>query len=110
MVQATACDAAPEMQLQPQPSTCASCLTTSCASPAPLCDSTCLAGVCTRDICADPLGSSRTNGEDVTVTVGYSFKPFTPFVDMFFPEHPCWSSDPTSNHHTICASATGSVY
>jgi hypothetical protein len=106
VVQAVYCDAAPTIQLAPQPSTCASCLTSSCA----VCNAACLAGLCVQDICVSPPAATRLNGQDVTVSVGYSWKPITPLIGAFFPDKACWSSDPLSNHHTLCASATGSVY
>lgn len=108
IVQSVYCDAAPRVQLSPQASTCASCLTNNCTSPA-VCGATCLANVCVKDICTSPTPANRMNGGDVTVYVGYSFKPISPFVDHFFPTKSCWSSDPASNHHTLCASAVGSV-
>lgn len=110
IVQAVYCDAAPHIPLQPQPSTCASCLTATCTSPTPICDSSCLSELCVQDICTSPTASTRTNGQDVTVSVGYSWKPITPMVSGFFPDRSCWQGDPSSNHHTLCASATGSVY
>ena len=109
VVQAVYCDAAPHVVLEPHAATCSSCLTTTCNSPTTICDSSCLANVCYRDICINPLGATRTNGEDVTVTVGYNWKPITPMIAVFFPDKSCWASDPASNHHTLCASATGNV-
>jgi TadE-like protein len=110
IVQAVYCDASPNVQLQPQAATCASCLTTNCNSPVTICNVSCLAKICTQDICINPLAAGRTNGMDVTVTVGYSWKPITPLIATFFPDKACWSQDPATNHHTLCASATGNVY
>jgi Flp pilus assembly protein TadG len=110
VVQAVYCDASPHVQIQPQAATCASCLTTACNSPVTICDASCLAQICLKDICINPLAANRTNGVDVTVTVGYSWKPITPLISAFFPDKSCWSQDPASNHHTLCASATGNVY
>jgi hypothetical protein len=109
VVQAVYCDASPHIQLQPQAATCASCLTTTCNSPITICDASCLAQVCAKDVCVSPLAANRTNGTDVTVTVGYSWKPITPLIAVFFPDKSCWPLDPASNHHTLCASATGNV-
>jgi Flp pilus assembly protein TadG len=110
IVQSVYCDAAPYVQLQPQAATCASCLTTNCNSLVTICNATCLASICTKDICINPLAATRNNGMDVTITVGYSWKPITPLIATFFPDKACWSQDPASNHHTLCASATGNVY
>jgi Flp pilus assembly protein TadG len=109
VAQAVYCDASPHVQIQPAVSTCASCLTTSCNSPTSICSAGCLAQICVKDICIDPLGASRANGTDVTVTVGYSWKPITPLIDRFFPDKPCWASDSLTNHHTLCAYSTGNV-
>jgi Flp pilus assembly protein TadG len=110
IVQAVYCDASPHVQLQPQASTCASCLTTTCNSPTSICGAACLAQICVKDICIAPLGATRANGVDVTVTVGYSWKPITPLMNIYFPDKSCWVADPLTNHHTLCASVTGSVY
>lgn len=105
VVQAAYCAAAPSVILRPVPSTCTACLTASCPSP---CGATCLAAVCQGDICIDPSGT-RANGEAVTVSVGYAFAPVTPFINVFFPLQSCWSGDPASNRHTLCASYSGTV-
>lgn len=110
VVQAVYCNAAPNVQLNPQASTCASCLTSTCNSPVSICDATCQSNICVQDICINPLAATRTNGIDVTVTVGYSWKPLTPLIAVFFPDRSCWSGDPVANHHTLCASVTGNVY
>lgn len=109
IVQAVYCDASPHVQLQPPVSTCASCLTTTCTSPTSICSAACLAEICVNDICIDPLGATRTNGMDVTVTVGYKWEPITPLIGQYFPARSCWPSDSLTNHHTLCASAVGSV-
>jgi Flp pilus assembly protein TadG len=110
VVQAVYCSAMPQVQLHPQASTCASCLTVNCSAATPICDTSCLANICVQDICTNPLAASRTNGVQVSVAVGYSFKPFTPLLSMFFPDKQCWSGDSLTNHHTICATSTGAVY
>lgn len=109
IVQSVYCDASPHIQLQPQAASCASCLNKTCNAPVTLCDASCLAQICFKDICINPLAASRTNYMDVTVTVGYSWKPITPLISAFFPDKSCWVRDPASNHHTLCASVTGNV-
>lgn len=110
IVQSVSCDAAPYVRLQPQVATCASCLTTNCNAGVTICSAACLAQICMKDVCINPLAATRTNGMDVTITVGYSWKPITPLIATFFPDKACWSQDPSSNHHTLCASSTGNVY
>jgi hypothetical protein len=109
IAQSVYCDATPHVTLLPQVSTCASCLTTTCNSPVSICDATCFAQICVKDICITPLQATRTNGVDVTVRVGYSWKPITPLMDKYFPEKLCWPTDSFANHHTLCASSTGMV-
>jgi TadE-like protein len=110
VIQGVYCDAAPRVILRPAPASCASCMTTICTVGATaLCDATCLAGLCTQDICTSPTAASRVNTGSVTVSVGYSFKPITPLIGHFFPDRTCWPDDPASNHHTLCAAATGAV-
>lgn len=110
VIQAVYCDAAPRVTLRPAPASCASCMTVTCTVGATaLCDATCLAGLCTQDICTSPTAASRVNSANVTVFIGYSFKPITPLIGRFFPDRTCWSGDPSSNHHTLCAAATGAV-
>lgn len=108
IVQATACDALPTITLNPQPTTCSSCLTASCSATDP-CSATCLSNVCQQDICISPSGTGRTIGSDVTVSVGYNFQPITPLIAPFFNTTACWTGDPSSNKHTLCANATGSI-
>jgi hypothetical protein len=109
IVQAVYCDASPHVQLRPSVSTCASCLTSTCNSPTSICSAACLAQICVNDVCVDPAGATRTNGSDVTVYVGFDWEPITPLIDHYFPVRSCWASDAPANHHTLCASATGSV-
>lgn len=106
VLQATQCAAAPAVSLQPAASTCGPCLTTPCVSP---CTASCLSAVCQADICINPLATIRTNGMNVTVSVGYAFQPITPLIGAFFPTTACWTGDPSSNHHTLCASYTAPV-
>lgn len=99
----TYCEAQPALVLRPTFTSCragsvAPAWTPSCTS-----GNACSSGV--GDIQVSP--SPRTTGSDVTVTVGYSFKPYTLFIAPFFPERHCWTGDNAS--HTICASSTGRV-
>jgi hypothetical protein len=53
---------------------------------------------------------SRSQEQQVTVTVGYSFKPLTFLMNQFFSEQSCFTGDtPTVNHHTLCAASVGRV-
>lgn len=127
VMQATVCEAQPYVTLQPQIS-CAPCSTSPCTSP---CGGAggCPAA-CGQDVCIDPSyppGNSASVPQpppDVTVSVGYDFKPISfflnggqlPFIGniSLFQEHSCYntssgSDDPTVNHHTICASSTGRI-
>lgn len=106
VLQAAYCAATPSVTLAPSASTCAACTTTSCATP---CDSSCLARVCQADICISPSAQNRSSGQSVTVSVGYSFQPINPLTAVFFPRRSCWTGDPTSNAHTLCASYTATV-
>jgi len=117
VVQATYCEAAPYMKLQPAVTTCAPCMTatttssypptSSCTSP---CGTACLSNVCQQDICISPNGTLQDQ-QDVTVTAGYSFKPISFLMSPFFKDQKCWDSDSTSsNHHTLCANSTGRVF
>ncbi len=64
---------------------------------------------CVQDICVSPAGT-RTDQEQVQVTVGYNFRPMTILVDQFFPGRSCYAGDSVAaNHHTLCAVATGRV-
>lgn len=106
VVQATYCAAAPSVPLRPAAASCSSCLGTSCTTP---CDGACLAAICQGDICISPSAANRTNGQNVTVSVGYSFHPINPLTNVFFPTTTCWAGDLTSNQHTLCASYSGLV-
>lgn len=99
----TYCEATPYAKLQPA---YASCTPGTTSSWTPTCSGTC--SPCAQDICVSP--STRSSGTEVTVTVGYSFKPLTLLISPFFPDRSCFTGDSASaNHHTICASATGRV-
>jgi Flp pilus assembly protein TadG len=99
----TYCEANPNPALSPA---FTSCTAGTSSTWTPTCSGTCTN--CSTDICVSP--SSRTTGTEVTVTVGYSFKPFTLLISPFFTEHACYSGDSTSsNHHTICAQSVGRV-
>jgi hypothetical protein len=64
---------------------------------------------CTQDICVSPAGT-RTDQEQVQVSVGYDFRPMTVLMDTFFPARSCFTGDSIErNHHTLCAVATGRV-
>lgn len=72
---------------------------------------------CMTDICVAP--SARSSSTELTVSVGYDFRPITPLMDRFFSNQQCWLatdtpaptvSDPASNAHTLCARAAGGVY
>jgi Flp pilus assembly protein TadG len=103
----TTCSPQPYVTLQPQ--------YTPCQAPAgasstwtPACSTNCTN--CTYDVCINPAAGSRSQGTQVTVTVGYSFKPLTFLMDQFFPEQSCFTGDSTAtNHHTLCAASVGRV-
>jgi hypothetical protein len=100
----TSCEATSAVTLNPQYSSCSAGGSTAWT---PTCVGTCTN--CAQDICVSP--SSRTSGTDVTVTVGYSFKPISLLMMPFFSsDRVCYPGDSTSvNHHTLCASSTGRV-
>lgn len=84
--------------------TCTPCTTSTC-DPCP----TATCSPCSKDICISPSGT-RTAGSTVTVTVGYNFKPISPYLSSFFPTQSCYVGDSTfTNHHTLCASTVGRV-
>jgi Flp pilus assembly protein TadG len=114
VMQTVVCEAAPYLSLSPSIS-CAQIVpitnTASCTVSAPCVPDPCTTSctTCTNDICISPSGT-RTASTQVTVTVGYSFHAITPLVDQFFSEQSCYTGDSVStNHHTLCASATGRV-
>lgn len=100
----TSCEAASAVTLNPQFQSCSADGTTTFT---PVCVTTC--SPCTQDICVTP--SDRASGTDVTVSVGYSFKPITPLMAPFFKnDRSCFTGDdPAVNHHTLCASFTGRI-
>ncbi|MGH2443661.1 MAG: TadE family protein [Chloroflexota bacterium] len=99
----TYCEANPYAKLQPSYTSCSA---SSSKTFTPSCSGTCTP--CAQDICVSP--SSRTTGTKVTVTVGYSFHPLTLLMAPFFSDQSCFTGDdPATNHHTLCASATGRV-
>lgn len=110
------CEASPYVALTPSFSSCDN--SGKLASWSPSCSSGCSGGLgssCTNDICANP--ASRSQGTQVSVTVGYKFHPIAFLLDWVFTEHQCWttgggaSSDDniSQNHHTLCATSTGKV-
>jgi len=104
----TYCEAAAYASLQPAYTTCSAGGSTS-ASWTPTCSGTCTN--CTKDICLSSPDGTITNHSQITVSVGYSFKPLSLFMSAFFPERSCFTGDSTpTNHHTICASSVGRVY
>lgn len=111
VLQATYCEATQntllsglaEVSLAPT-ATCTPCTTSTC-DPCPT--TTCSS--CSKDICISPSGT-RTAGTNVTISVGYNFKPISPYLSPFFPAKSCYTGDSTlTNHHTLCASMVGRV-
>jgi TadE-like protein len=101
----TYCEAVPSPTLRPQFTDCGASGGTSFT---PACVSGDSCTPCTEDICVSP--SARSVGTQVTVSVGYSFKPYTLLMAPFFPDKSCFTGDTAStNHHTICASSVGRV-
>jgi hypothetical protein len=99
------CEGKPSVNLQPAFSSCPPC--SSNVSCSPPCLTSCTP--CTQDVCVDP-GGIRTQGESVTVTVGYRFQPVSFLLDGLFPAQSCFSGDnPAVNHHTLCATSVGRV-
>jgi hypothetical protein len=97
------CEATPAPLLVPHYSGCAASASSTWT---PTCVGTCTN--CAEDMCVSP--ESRTNGTQVTISVGYSFKPFSPWMLPFFSDVSCYTGDTTStNHHTICAKSVGKV-
>jgi hypothetical protein len=123
VLQAATCEAQPFVTLQPQVS-CAPCSVYPCSSP---CSGTC--SPCSQDVCIDPNCSPSStsctiSGDDVTVYVGYDFKPISFFLNggqlpligsvSLFQDKSCYnttsgSDNTATNHHTICAQATGRI-
>lgn len=101
----TYCEAAPYIKATPGYTTC---IPGSGTSWTPTCaQSSCTN--CLNDICVSP--SSRASGTQVTVAMGWSFKPISFYMSQFFSDTSCFTGDSTSvNHHTICASAVGKVF
>jgi Flp pilus assembly protein TadG len=98
------CEGETSVQLAPAFASCPPCSANSCTPPSG-------AGYtpCVRDICVSPTGT-RTDQQQVQVTVGYDFQPMTVLIDKFFPARSCYTGDSVaSNHHTLCALATGRV-
>ena len=109
VMQAVACEARPYVYLNPQPSTCSPCLSNSCTSP--YASDPCSPS-CSQDVYIDPAyapGSSVTDasGADVTVSVGYDFRPITPIIGKFFSTQSCYPGD--TGTHTLCATFVGRV-
>jgi hypothetical protein len=97
------CEATPSPKLHPQYNGCENGTSSTWT---PTCVGTCTN--CAQDVCVSP--STRSSGTQVTVSVGYSFEPFTPLMGAFFSDVSCFAGDDTSvNHHTICAKSTGLV-
>ncbi len=103
----TYCEAAPYIKATPS---FPNCVAGSAPSwiPTPSCaQSPC--GNCLNDICVSP--SVRSSGTQVTVAMGWSFKPISFLMSQFFSDTSCFPKDVTTvNHHTICASAVGRVF
>jgi TadE-like protein len=83
----------------------------------PTCNTGSSCANCTNDICVAP--STRASSTQVSVSVGYDFRPITPLMDRFFSNQQCWlvsdtpaplANDPSSNNHTLSARALGGVY
>jgi hypothetical protein len=101
----TSCEAMPSPILRPHYTACEA---SGGVSYAPSCVTGDSCTGCSEDICVSP--SARIKGTQVTVTVGYSFKPYTLLMAPFFPDTSCFAGDTAStNHHTICASSVGRV-
>lgn len=99
----TYCEAESYVVLKP---TYQSCTAGTSSTWTPTCSSSCTG--CTYDICVSP--ATRSTGTQVTVYVGYSFKPISFLMAPFFADQSCYTGDSTAtNHHTICASAVGLV-
>jgi hypothetical protein len=83
----------------------------------PTCNNGSSCANCINDICVAP--TTRSSSTQVSVSLGYDFRPITPLMDRFFSDQQCWlatdtpaplGSDPASNKHTLCARAVGGVY
>lgn len=95
---ATSCESQGVLNLQPSFTSCSPG-----TGPAwtPTCAGAC--SNCVADIC------DAVSGNTVTVSAGYTFTPFTPFISTFFPVQSCFSGDASANGHTLCARVTGVV-
>jgi len=111
----TYCEAAPYIKATPSYTSCVagsySSWTPTCAHlPCTNClNDICVSPPCLNDICVSP--SDRASGKQVTVAMGWSFKPISFYMSQFFSDTSCFTGDVTTvNHHTICASAVGKVF
>jgi Flp pilus assembly protein TadG len=98
------CEGSPSIDLLPRYTSCPPCSANTCTPPGGAAYTPCV-----HDICVTP-GGTRTDQEQVQVTVGYDFQPMTLLIDRFFPARSCFAGDNAAvNHHTLCAVATGRV-
>jgi Flp pilus assembly protein TadG len=120
VMQATVCEASPDVTLSPV-IPCTPCDPTGgtggvCTTPCSTACTPCPGSGSTGDVCitrgglTTPYTGLSDPPYDIVVTVGYSFQPISPLMQAFFPDKSCWTGDDTSkNHHTLCSSATGRV-
>jgi TadE-like protein len=104
----TSCEASASGNVSLAPSY-TSCTPGTIPSWTPTCSGTCTP--CATDICVSPVDASRGTHSQVTVDVGYNFRPITPLMAPFFQDQSCYSGDSMAvNHHTLCAESVGRVF
>jgi TadE-like protein len=115
VLQKTRCEPLPYVSLQPSNLSCApvvldqSCAVPPCTVPSP-CVLSC-PPACSQDMCVSPAYApgarllTPSPAPDITVQVGYNFRPISFLMAPFFSTQTCWSGDNTP--HTICAAAVG---
>jgi TadE-like protein len=105
---AASCEAAGNVRLTPFYSPCTPG-TTASWTPASTCVGTCTN--CANDICVSSSVIPPDTHAQVTVDVGYNFRPINPLTNPFFQDQSCYSGDDTTvNHHTLCAESVGRVF
>jgi Flp pilus assembly protein TadG len=105
IIWSTSCESSGTVKLTPSFADC----TPSSASNWSPCVAPC--GNCMNDICVSSPDSPRVTHSDVTVDVGYDFKPLSPVMAPFFQERSCFLGDAIGTaHHTLCAEAIGRVF
>jgi hypothetical protein len=117
VLQATVCEAQPFVALQAASPivSCNPCGPKSTACPNGPCGTAGCQACPTQgqDVCVsqDTSSSSCSTAHPCfKVNVGFNFQPISFFLtagNWLYPARSCWGSDPTSNGHTLCASAEG---